>query len=86
MLYDYEDTRVVTVNDLNDHRKEMTRVNEYWKSMGDEKLIAKVYSMKEYADKRRITDIFRFDYRPICGEKIDWKGIAKRDDDQTDSK
>ena len=34
-----------------------------------------IYTMKDYADKRKSTNITRFEYCPHCGEKIDWKKI-----------
>ena len=40
-------------------------------------LYQKLWSLNDYADFRKSVDITRFKYCPLCGEKIDWKGIAK---------
>ena len=34
-----------------------------------------IYTMKDYADKRKSTNITNFDYCPFCGESINWKQI-----------
>ncbi len=33
------------------------------------------YTLKDYADKRKSTNMTRFEYCPRCGKKIDWKKI-----------
>lgn len=39
----------------------------------------KHYTLKDYADKRKSTDLNRFDYCPMCGKKIDWKKMGRDD-------
>lgn len=34
-----------------------------------------IYTMKDYIDRRKSTNITRFNYCPFCGEKINWKTI-----------
>ena len=34
-----------------------------------------VYSLSDYGDKRKRTDVIRFNYCPECGKKIDWSAI-----------
>ena len=34
------------------------------------------YTLKDYADKRKSTNLHRFEYCPVCGKKIDWKKIG----------
>ena len=36
-----------------------------------------IYTLEDYSDKRKSTNITRFNYCPICGEIIDWKKIHK---------
>ena len=36
-----------------------------------------IYTLKDYSDRRKSTNITRFDYCPYCGEKIDWNKIHK---------
>ena len=40
-------------------------------------LYAKVFTLKQYADRRRSTDLTRFSFCPDCGKRIDWKSIAE---------
>lgn len=35
----------------------------------------KTYSLSDYCDKRKSTDLTQFNYCPFCGKKIDWKAI-----------
>ena len=34
-----------------------------------------VYTLKDYGNRRKNTDLTRFMYCPECGEQIDWKMI-----------
>lgn len=34
-----------------------------------------VYTMSDYCDRRKSTDLTRFNYCPMCGKKIDWKAM-----------
>ena len=36
-----------------------------------------LHTLKQYADRRRSTDLTRFSFCPDCGKRIDWKSIAK---------
>lgn len=35
------------------------------------------YKMSDYLDKRKSTNLHRFDYCPQCGKKIDWKKMRE---------
>ena len=35
----------------------------------------KWWTLADYCDKRKNTDLTRFEYCPMCGRKIDWKSI-----------
>ena len=39
-----------------------------------------VWPLKDYADKRKRTNLSRFDFCPECGEKINWKSIRRYGD------
>lgn len=64
--YDYEDTKLVTFDDL---------VREVRKS---ERFGTSVYSLKDYLDKRKNTNLRRFLYCPECGEKIYWNELKEQ--------
>ena len=36
-----------------------------------------LFTLKQYADRRRSTDLTRFSFCPDCGKRIDWKSIAE---------
>lgn len=36
-----------------------------------------VYTMSMWLDRRYGTNLFRFNYCPICGKKIDWNKLKK---------
>ena len=74
ILHITDNSEMATVRDVGEHIEEGNRFNEYAESMGLP-IRRPVWSMKEYADKRRSTDLKRFDFCPECGKKIDWKRI-----------
>lgn len=37
----------------------------------------KHYTMNDYLDKRKSTNLRRFEYCPDCGKKIDWKKMRE---------
>ena len=73
--YDYENTDLVTLADLEGYIEREKRLaesnkdSEWWQSM------CKKYTLEDYCDKRKSTDLTRFNYCPLCGKKIDWKAI-----------
>lgn len=45
-------------------------------------LYKKEYTLRDYADKRKSTNLYRFDFCPSCGKPIDWKAIRRLTDDK----
>ena len=79
LLNHYEDREMVTADNLKERIKENIEHNE-WLSKDPvfkdcKELYSKIWSMKDYADKRKNTDLTRFDFCPKCGKKIDWAKI-----------
>jgi hypothetical protein len=68
--YDYENSDLLTLEDLKRHIKD-NRQRYMWS------LCQQIYELSDYCDKRKSTDICRFNYCPMCGEKIDWKAIKR---------
>lgn len=77
MITDYDDTRMVTLDKLKEHIEGRESFAEYWNKFHDEHLAIKTYSLIDYCDKRKSTDLTQFRYCPLCGKKIDWKAIRK---------
>lgn len=68
IINDYDNTRMATVEDLKEHiqiNKEIRKPYHNWKT----------YELLDYYDKRKRTDLTRFNYCPLCGKKIDWKAL-----------
>lgn len=68
IINDYDKTRMATVEDLKEHiqiNKEIRKPYHNWKT----------YELSDYYDKRKRTDLTRFNYCPLCGKKIDWKAL-----------
>ena len=68
--YDYEDTRLVTLKQLKDEIEWLQSRKESFAEYG---INNKIYTLADYCDKRKSTDLTRFNYCPLCGKKIDWK-------------
>lgn len=62
LFYYIDDSDFVTVEDL------LRRI-----AAGDT-----TYTMADYTDRRKSTNITRFNYDPFTGEKIDWKLLRKK--------
>ena len=78
IINDYNNTRMVTLAELKEHIKDRLELRDYNRKM----LLTKEYNhhfkywyLEEYCDKRKSTDLTRFNYCPLCGKKIDWKSI-----------
>lgn len=62
MYFDFDDTQLVTVSEL----KELIEECLYHR-----------YSFEDYCDRRKSTNLTRFEFCPYCGKKIDWKKIKE---------
>lgn len=75
LLYDYEDTRMITflkLSELAREKEELCKKHKYVYT------VTRIYSMKDYCDGRKSTDLERFHYCPMCGKKIDWNELKRR--------
>lgn len=70
IVYNYESTDLVTLDDLKDHIEASKYAYDHFCTMT-------YHTLTDYCDKRKSTDMTRFEYCPICGEKIDWKAIKR---------
>lgn len=76
MRNDYENTELITLEELKEH---IERERETAAYCNDKNLSFSLrhYELSDYCDKRKNTDVTRFEYCPFCGKKIDWKEIKK---------
>lgn len=77
LLGGYEDMGLVTVSDLKEHIERQVGISKFYRKVGLKE--PKVWTLRDYADKRKSTNLTRFDYCPECGKKIDWKEIRKEE-------
>ena len=78
IINDYENTRMATLDGLKIHIKENLEMKKAFETdplyFGYNHGI-KGWTLADYCDKRKNTDLTRFEYCPMCGRKIDWKAI-----------
>lgn len=65
MLNDYEDTGLVTFELVT-----FDELKEHIKKETD-------FTVDDYCDKRKTTNLTRFECCPICGKKIDWNKMKR---------
>lgn len=75
LLWTHEGGRLVTLRELKEHIEDVKSLNRQLVLAGAS--ARPVYTLREYADFRRSTDLSRVRYCPYCGEKINWKEIAR---------
>lgn len=80
VLYKGYGSELVTLHDLVRDIKDNQEFNESCRFHGYNNLVHKEYTLKDYADRRKSTNLTRFAYCPMCGKKIDWKKIGRAND------
>lgn len=78
----YNHPELTTLNGLRRSIKENIEYNEVIlpKFSSDDRLKAKVWTLKDYGDFRKRTNLTRFKYCPYCGKEINWKEIRGIED------
>jgi hypothetical protein len=78
LYYTGRDT-LATLQDLSEHILERKQFNETIPP-GLEYLHQKEWSLRDYTDKRKSTNLYQFDFCPVCGKAIEWKAIRRLED------
>ena len=87
LLYLTDDSALVNLNRLAYHVQEKKEHNQSCEKYGMSFLVEPEWTLQDYADGRKSTDLRKFKYCPECGEKIDWKRIkleVLKDGSETD--
>ena len=73
----YEDTRLVTLESLKAHIEALREESEL---VGSSTVIP--WTLNDYCNRRKRTDLRRFTFCPICGKPIPWDDfrLGKRDE------
>lgn len=78
IINDYDNTSLTTIDGLKLHIKESLELKHAFETdplyVGYKHGI-NGWTLADYCDKRKNTDLTRFEYCPMCGRKIDWKSI-----------
>lgn len=78
-LYNYDNTQLVNPTQLKSYiQQNIDLENSMYKEfalLGYRK--RRVYSLADYCDKRKTTNLIRFKFCPCCGQEIDWKKIKE---------
>lgn len=80
LFYRADHSELVSLPDLMWNIKDTKDFNAECKKYGMSHISKKEYTLKDYADKRKSTNLTRFDFCPMCGKKIDWKAIGRMND------
>ena len=75
----YDHYEMVTLIGLKDYIRNTTEFNELCCEYGKEQFKRKDWSLRDYADWRKNTNLSRFNYCPECGKKIDWGAIRREE-------
>ena len=82
LLYKVDHSDLVTLPDLQEYIADTAGYNQ---SIDEDPLLykcteirRKAWTLQDYADRRKSTNLHQFEFCPVCGEKIDWKAIKRR--------
>ena len=80
LLHYYEGSKLCTLADLKEHIKDTEEYKKFLDSDPDwGKLQVKTFTLKDYCDRRKHTDLTRFNYCPVCGKEINWKQMGGKE-------
>lgn len=81
LLHHSDYSELATVANLKEHIAERIEHNRRWREMGivSNWVCKPEWSLKDYCDMRRKTNLWRFVHCPECGKKIDWKRIGREE-------
>ena len=84
LIHYYDRSEPATIDTLKEHIADSRYHNEVLVPLyaqGDkQRLMRKIWTLADYGDWRKSTNLTRFCYCPMCGKFIDWKEIRRMDD------
>lgn len=78
LLHHIDTSDLCTVSELRRHILHRKEVNASVRECVPY-LVRTDLTMKDYADRRKSTNLTHFAFCPICGKKIDWKELREQD-------
>lgn len=82
LLAKHDERYLVTIEELEKHIADSIDFFDWIKENGYSLFPGNrtsAYTLSDYTDFRKNTDLHRFMYCPYCGQKIDWKQIRRTD-------
>lgn len=79
ILYCVDDSILITLDGLKKEIADTKIDNRMCERDGMEWLKRPEWTLHDYTDGRKSTNLHRFMFCPECGEKIDWKAIRKEE-------
>ena len=80
IINDYDNTEMVTLEMLKHHIQDTLELIGALKKdvlFKDSMFGVRGWTLGDYCDRRKSTDLTRFEYCPVCGKKINWKAIKE---------
>lgn len=81
LYYGNDGNELVSLSDLKFNIQDVKEFNAECKKFGMSDIVKKEYTLRDYADKRKSTNLTRFNFCPMCGKEIDWTAIRKENND-----
>ena len=86
LLHHSDYSELITLNKLKAHIKHTKEFNDYIRNdpplQRADWLLNKEWTIADYTDRRKSTDLYQFEFCPVCGKPIDWKAIRRLEDDK----
>lgn len=84
LSFGYSNPELATLEKLKEYIAESIYYNEtlvpLYAQSDHNRFKRKIWTLKDYADFRKSTNLTRFRYCPNCGMPIDWKKIRRAED------
>ena len=77
LVFNYDESELVTLRNLKEHIINRRAMYEWCKENYVNGMQDGYCTLADYADGRKSTDLYRFEYCPICGKRIGWKKIRQ---------
>ena len=75
-LYCCDDVRLVSIGELKDHIDEEQSLRQYYDEYGI--TWKRLFTLSDYCDRRKSTNLSRFKFCPYCGKEIDWAKLKQK--------
>ena len=86
LINHYDSSELATIEDLREYIEDSKYYNEVlvplYAQSDPQRFMRKIWTLADYGDWRKSTNLTRFRYCPNCGKNINWGEIRRMDDVQ----